>query len=74
LDASEQATHPRPDWPISRDTPGLVRALSGDLHGATEGLEFVVNALHGGASHNGRHEKLGVEVDIQQQRTWFEVP
>jgi hypothetical protein len=72
LNASEKATDLNPDCPIYRDTRGLVRALSGDLHGATEDFEFVVNALNGNRRYRGRHRELGRGVHTQRRREWLE--
>jgi hypothetical protein len=45
LYASEKATHARPDTPIYHDTRGLVRALTGDLQGAIEDFESVLEKV-----------------------------
>jgi hypothetical protein len=71
LFASEKATHSDPDWPIYRDTRGLVRALTGDLQGAIDDFEFVTKQLSKGG-YGSIHRSLSSSADEQQRREWLE--
>ena len=69
LFASEKATHSDPDWPIYRDTRGLVRALTGDLQGAIDDFEFVTKKLST-SGYASSHRSLHYGADEQQ--VWLE--
>ena len=71
LFASEKATHSNPDWPIYRDTRGLVRALTGDLQGAIDDFEFVTKELSTGGYGNP-YRSLHQGADEQQRQVWLE--
>ena len=71
LFASEKATHSDPDWPIYRDTRGLVRALTGDLQGAIDDFEFVTKKLSPGG-YVSSHRSLSQGADEQQRQVWLE--
>jgi hypothetical protein len=71
LFASEKATHSNPDWPIYRDTRGLVRALTGDLQGAIDDFEFVTTKLSA-CGYMSTHRSLHQHADEQQRREWLE--
>ncbi len=71
--ASEKATHLHPDWPVFRDTRGLVRALTGDLQGAIEDFELVLEKLSCSTMYASRYRLLGLESHGQQRREWLEV-
>ncbi len=72
LFASEKATHSAPDWPIYRDTRGLVRALTGDLQGAIEDFESVLEKIGDSTAYRGAYRSLGFKDDTQQRREWLE--
>jgi Pentapeptide repeats (8 copies)/NACHT domain len=71
LFASEKATHSNPDWPIYRDTQGLVRALTGNLQGAIDDFEFVTKKLSRDG-YGSTHRSLHLGADEQRRREWLE--
>ena len=70
LYASKKATHARPDSPIYRDTRGLVRALAGDLQGAIEDFESVLEQVGDNKRYLDLYRSVGFE-DAQQRREWL---
>ena len=72
LYASEKATHARPDSPNYRDTRGTVRALAGDLQGAIEDFESVLEQVGDNKRYLSLYRSVGFE-DAQQRREWLEV-
>jgi uncharacterized protein YjbI with pentapeptide repeats len=72
LFASEKATHSDPDSPIYRDTRGLVRALTGDLQGAIEDFESVLEKIGDNRGYENEYRFLGFEDNTQQRREWLE--
>jgi hypothetical protein len=72
LYASEKITHARSDSPNYRDTRGMVRALAGDLQGAIEDFESVLEEVGGNKIYLGLYRSVGFE-DAQQRREWLKV-
>jgi uncharacterized protein YjbI with pentapeptide repeats len=70
LYASEKATHARPGSPNYRDTRGLVRALTGDLQGAIEDFQSVLDQLGDNKRYKDAYSSVGFE-DAQQRREWL---
>ena len=70
LYASEKATHARPDSPNYRDTRGLVRAVAGDLQGAIEDFESVLEQVGDNKRYLGLYRSVGFE-DAEQRREWL---
>jgi uncharacterized protein YjbI with pentapeptide repeats len=70
LYASEKATHARPGSPNYRDTRGLVRALTGDLQGAIEDFQSVLDQLGDNKRYTNSYRSVGFE-DAQQRRAWL---
>ncbi|MFM8603922.1 MAG: tetratricopeptide repeat protein, partial [Cyanobium sp.] len=70
--ASEKATHLFPDWPVYRDTRALVRALTGDLQGAIEEFESVLEALGDSGAYGSVYRWIGFGHDREQRREWLE--
>ena len=71
--ASDKANHSNSHFPIYRDTRGLVRALTGDLQGAIEDLEWVLVRIDDGNIYENPYRFIGFEDDVQQRREWLEV-
>jgi hypothetical protein len=71
LFASDKATHSNPKFPIFRDTRGLVRALTGDIQGAIEDFESVVEEISGHSVFCSAYRFLGYE-DTEMRRKWLE--
>jgi hypothetical protein len=71
LFASEKATQSNADSPISRDTRGLVRALSGDLQGAIEDFESVLEKISDSTMYKCPYRSLGLEDDARERREWL---
>ena len=69
--ASGKAIHSMPEWPIYRDTRGLARALTGDLQGAIEDFESVLEKIGDSRMYRGRYRLLGFEDDTQKRREWL---
>ena len=70
LCASEKATHANSNLPIYRDTRGIVRALTGDLQGAIEDFESVLEELSG-MIYNGVYRVIGSPDDVQRRQEWL---
>ncbi len=73
LFASEKAVNAEPDGPIYRDTRGLVRALTGDLQGAIDDFESVLEKIGDNRVYGSVYRALGYTDDTQQRREWLEV-
>jgi uncharacterized protein YjbI with pentapeptide repeats len=71
LFASDKATHSNPKFPIFRDTRGLVRALTGDIQGAIEDFESVVEEISGHSVFGSAYRFLGYE-DTEMRTKWLE--
>ena len=69
--ASEKATQSNADFLISRDTRGLVRALTGDLQGAIEDFESVLEKIGDSTMHTCPYRSLGLEDDARERREWL---
>jgi uncharacterized protein YjbI with pentapeptide repeats len=70
LYASEKATHAKPDSPIYRDTRGLVRALTGDLQGAIEDYQSVLEKVDRFKAFNNTYRSVNFG-DAEQIREWL---
>ena len=70
LFASEKAIHSHPDWPIFRDTRGLVKAITGDFQGAIDDFEFVHEKLTN-CGYGGMYRSLWKDEDQPQRQVWL---
>jgi uncharacterized protein YjbI with pentapeptide repeats len=70
LYASEKATHAKPDSPIYRDTRGLVRALTGNLQGAIEDFQSVLEKVDDHVIYENTHRSVG-SGDTEQRQEWL---
>ena len=71
LFASDKATHSNPDFPVFRDTRGLVRALTGDIQGAIADFESVVEQISDHSVFCSAYRLVG-DGDVELRRKWLE--
>ena len=71
LFASEKVIHSRPSYPIYQDTRGLARALTGDLPGAIQDFESVLEVIGDNTIFCGAYRFLSFG-DVEQRRKWLE--
>ena len=71
LFASDKATHSNPDFPVYRDTRGLVRALTGDIQGAIADFESVMEQISDHSVFCSAYRFLGYG-DAELRRKWLE--
>jgi hypothetical protein len=70
LFASEKATHSRPDFPVYRDTRGLVRALTGDIQGAIDDFESVIEKIGDHQAFGSAYRFVGFG-DVERRKKWL---